>query len=76
MGVTPNIILMGVPCFGLYDTPSIDSIIGAPGAKASIFHAPHPPPIYPIIGARSPGANPFTYTLGGGILQDPLWHPD
>ncbi len=42
------------------DTPSIDSIIGAAGAKASKFLAPHAPTIYLIIGARSPGANPFT----------------
>ena len=30
--------------------------------------SPCPPPIYPIIGARSPGANPFTITLGQGSM--------
>ena len=62
--------------FGLDDTPSIDSIIGAPGAKASKFHAPHAPPIYPIIGVRSPGANPFTVILDT-LCNDQIkerWH--
>ena len=57
--------------FAIYVPTMVDSFIGAAGAKASKFLSPHAPPIYPVIGAPSLGANPF---ISSQPLKPPFGH--